>query len=108
MRLPQEFRKEHGCPEPAEVLDLGCSAGIGTRRLADAFPAAHVTGLDLSPHFLAVAELRERERCVLNAFKQPKRSPCTIRHQLIVCVPTRAEGVSPLAGSRQAGSHEDG
>ena len=36
------------------------SAGISTRPLADAYPAASVTGLDLSTHFLAVAELRER------------------------------------------------
>ena len=65
LRALQEFRAEHGCPKPADILDVGCSAGIGTRRLSDAFPAARVTGLDASPHFLAVAEFRERDsaRC---------------------------------------------
>ncbi len=43
-----------------DALDLGCSAGLSTRALAEAFPAAQITGLDLSPHFLAVAEYRER------------------------------------------------
>jgi trans-aconitate methyltransferase len=44
---------------------VGCSAGVGTRRLADDFPAARVMGVDLSPYFLAVAEFRERHstRC---------------------------------------------
>jgi ubiquinone/menaquinone biosynthesis C-methylase UbiE len=43
------------------ILDVGCSAGVSSRSLADAYPAATVTGLDLSPYFLAVAELRERQ-----------------------------------------------
>jgi len=40
------------------VLDVGCSVGISTRALAEAFPDAKVTGVDLSPHFLAVAATR--------------------------------------------------
>lgn len=34
---------------------------MSTRYLAAEFPNAAVTGLDLSPYFLAVAELRERQ-----------------------------------------------
>ncbi len=90
LRLPQEFREEHGCPEPAAVLDVGCSAGIGTRRLADAFPSAHVTGLDLSPHFLAVAELREREheRCARAPHEaaQNSKALCSIPDHIMAVV----------------------
>ncbi len=41
-------------------MDVGCSVGVNTRWLAQEFPGASVVGLDLSPYFLAVAELRER------------------------------------------------
>ncbi|CAD7701304.1 unnamed protein product [Ostreobium quekettii] len=43
-----------------DVLDVGCSVGVSTRWLAEAFPSASCTGLDLSPYFLSVAELVER------------------------------------------------
>ncbi|NWG05433.1 MAG: methyltransferase domain-containing protein [Chloroflexi bacterium] len=34
------------------VVDLGCGTGELTRKLADAFPNSHVTGLDSSPQML--------------------------------------------------------
>ncbi|KAG4967855.1 hypothetical protein AAZX31_12G116000 [Glycine max] len=43
-----------------DILDIGCSVGISTRYLADKFPTAKVTGLDLSPYFLAVAQHKEK------------------------------------------------
>ena len=43
------------------MLDLGCSVGLSSCWLAAEWPQAQVTGLDLSPYFLAVAELRERQ-----------------------------------------------
>ncbi|KAL6329904.1 hypothetical protein AAG906_039819 [Vitis piasezkii] len=45
-----------------DILDVGCSVGVSTRFLADKFPSAKVTGLDLSPYFLAVAQFKEKER----------------------------------------------
>jgi 2-polyprenyl-3-methyl-5-hydroxy-6-metoxy-1,4-benzoquinol methylase len=57
---------------PRRVLEIGCGAGAVTERLADAFPAANVTGIDIceqpgslcatrngQPHFarMTVAEL---------------------------------------------------
>ncbi|KAK7263730.1 hypothetical protein RJT34_31324 [Clitoria ternatea] len=42
------------------ILDLGCAVGVSTRYLADKFPEAEVTGLDLSPYFLAVAQQKEK------------------------------------------------
>ena len=49
------------------VLDVGCSVGVSTFYLADAFPAAStVDGLDLSPYFLAVARGRQLAQCGLD------------------------------------------
>ncbi|KAM7275996.1 hypothetical protein ACFE04_017862 [Oxalis oulophora] len=43
-----------------DILDIGCSVGVSTRFLADHFPSAKVTGLDLSPYFLSVAQFKEK------------------------------------------------
>lgn len=51
---------------------MGCSTGLSTRWLAAQFPAAQVTGLDLSPYFLAVAEL-ERRRAVAGGPPAPSQ-----------------------------------
>eukprot|EP00192_Tetraselmis_astigmatica_P012144 CAMPEP_0117662048 /NCGR_PEP_ID=MMETSP0804-20121206/7853_1 /TAXON_ID=1074897 /ORGANISM="Tetraselmis astigmatica, Strain CCMP880" /LENGTH=386 /DNA_ID=CAMNT_0005468937 /DNA_START=183 /DNA_END=1343 /DNA_ORIENTATION=- len=57
----QAYREKVGAvAEPKDILDIGCSVGISTRALARAHPSAQVTGLDLSPYFLAVAALRDR------------------------------------------------
>ncbi|GBF89538.1 methyltransferase [Raphidocelis subcapitata] len=52
--------QRRGLPPPSNILDAGCSTGISTRWLADAFPDAALTGLDASPYMLAVAELEQR------------------------------------------------
>eukprot|EP00890_Picochlorum_soloecismus_P004900 jgi/Picsp_1/5410/NSC_02769-R1_cmv 1a interacting protein 1 len=56
-----DYMSEAGCREVKTALDAACSAGISTRSLAKKFPEAQVLGMDLSPYFLAVAELREEE-----------------------------------------------
>eukprot|EP01041_Mallomonas_annulata_P002608 gene2608-5099_t len=48
-------------PTPSNILDVGCSVGVSTFALADKYPSATVTGLDLSPYFLAVAKYRQLE-----------------------------------------------
>lgn len=70
-RLRDSYQKEirrqiiEGGTDPTsadlKILDVGCSAGISTRYLRRLFPSQHLTGLDLSPFFLAVAQLREEE-----------------------------------------------
>ncbi|KAI8474394.1 MAG: S-adenosyl-L-methionine-dependent methyltransferase [Monoraphidium minutum] len=50
-----------GLPDPASILDVGCSTGISCRWLARAFPGAELTGLDASAYFLAVAEYEQRQ-----------------------------------------------
>jgi ubiquinone/menaquinone biosynthesis C-methylase UbiE len=46
--------------QPQRLLDLGCGTGSMTIPLKQAFPGTKVTGLDLSPYMLAVAEDRSR------------------------------------------------
>ncbi len=47
---------------PQQILDLGCGVGLSTFALQAVFPEAKITGLDLSPYFLAVAKYRTEER----------------------------------------------
>jgi ubiquinone/menaquinone biosynthesis C-methylase UbiE len=47
--------------QPRQILDIGCGTGSMTFLLKQAFPSALVTGLDLSPYMLAVAEDRSRD-----------------------------------------------
>lgn len=46
---------------PATILDLGCGVGMSTETLQALYPQARVTGVDLSPYFLAVAQYRQQE-----------------------------------------------
>ncbi len=57
--LLQDYCEQQGVAVKSAV-DVACAAGLSTRSLADRFPGAKVQGLDLSPHFLALAELRRR------------------------------------------------
>ena len=43
---------------PATIVDLGCGVGMSTLTLQDIYPQAQITGIDLSPYFLAVASYR--------------------------------------------------
>eukprot|EP00741_Cyanophora_paradoxa_P022920 tig00021525_g22140.t1 len=42
-------------PLPSRVVDMGCGSGLSTIGAAELFPGAHVTGVELSPYFLAMA-----------------------------------------------------
>jgi ubiquinone/menaquinone biosynthesis C-methylase UbiE len=46
---------------PTTILDLGCGAGMSTLALQAIYPQAQVTGVDLSPYFLAVAQHRGQQ-----------------------------------------------
>ncbi|MBV6625055.1 MAG: class I SAM-dependent methyltransferase [Rivularia sp. (in: Bacteria)] len=49
-------------PEPKDILDLACGVGLSTFALQKIYPQAKVTGLDLSPYFLSVANYRSRQQ----------------------------------------------
>lgn len=48
--------------KPRDILDLGCSVGMSTFALQAVYPQAKITGLDLSPYFLAVAYYQSQQR----------------------------------------------
>lgn len=51
------WQGSHGAfTEPQSLLDVGCSGGYSSQEMSKAFPSASVTGLDLSPYFLSVAQ----------------------------------------------------
>ncbi|GIL77539.1 hypothetical protein Vretimale_2936 [Volvox reticuliferus] len=45
-----------------DVVDLGCATGLSSLELLRAFPGAAVTGVDLSPYFLAVGRYEQEQR----------------------------------------------
>lgn len=59
----EQVREYLGDVSVRSILDIGCSSGVSTRYLANAFPeASEVVGLDLSPYFLSVALLRQQHQ----------------------------------------------
>ncbi|HEY9640620.1 MAG TPA: class I SAM-dependent methyltransferase [Coleofasciculaceae cyanobacterium] len=47
---------------PQAILDIGCSVGMSTFALQALYPQAQLTGLDLSPYFLAIAQYRAQQK----------------------------------------------
>lgn len=46
---------------PSTILDLGCGVGMSTLELQEVYSQAEVTGIDLSPYFLSVAQYRVKQ-----------------------------------------------
>jgi len=47
---------------PKDILDMGCGVGLSTFALQENYPNAQITGLDLSPYFLAVAKHQAQQK----------------------------------------------
>ncbi|WP_088240117.1 class I SAM-dependent methyltransferase [Calothrix rhizosoleniae] len=47
---------------PQDIMDLGCSVGMSTFALQAVYLQAQITGVDLSPYFLAIAHYRSQQR----------------------------------------------
>jgi ubiquinone/menaquinone biosynthesis C-methylase UbiE len=47
---------------PQTILDLGCSVGMSTFAMQAVYPDAQLTGLDLSPYFLSIANYRAEQQ----------------------------------------------
>jgi ubiquinone/menaquinone biosynthesis C-methylase UbiE len=46
---------------PQNILDIGCSVGMSTFAIQHVYPQAQLTGLDLSPYFLSIANYRAQQ-----------------------------------------------
>ncbi|PSB57731.1 class I SAM-dependent methyltransferase [Chamaesiphon polymorphus] len=47
---------------PERILDIGCSVGMSTFAMQEVYPQAHLTGVDLSPYFLSIANYRAQQQ----------------------------------------------
>ena len=56
--------------QPKHILDLGCGTGSSTLMLKQAFPKAEVTGLDVSPYMLKMAEYRGKQADIVINWQQ--------------------------------------
>jgi ubiquinone/menaquinone biosynthesis C-methylase UbiE len=58
--MAEYWTLSHSDPSPAAapstLLDVGCSGGFSTHEMTRAFPGVEAMGIDLSPHYLAVAQ----------------------------------------------------
>jgi ubiquinone/menaquinone biosynthesis C-methylase UbiE len=61
-RSYHEVLKNQISTAPKDIVDLGCSVGMSTFTLQETFPGSTITGVDLSPYFLAVAQYRSDRR----------------------------------------------
>jgi ubiquinone/menaquinone biosynthesis C-methylase UbiE len=64
-RLRQSYHDlvRQSCSTPPQtILDIGCSVGMSTFAMQEVYPAAHLTGLDLSPYFLSIANYRTQQQ----------------------------------------------
>ncbi|GIL89469.1 hypothetical protein Vretimale_18892 [Volvox reticuliferus] len=78
----KSYHVRHGLPLPSIIADMGCSTGMSTTWLSEQFPDANITGLDLSPYFLAVAEWERRHRAATSPSSKQRSAPITYVHGL--------------------------
>ena len=57
-----EIIKSQIASSPQDIVDLGCSVGMSTFALGEVYPEAKMTGVELSPYFLAVAQYRSQQK----------------------------------------------
>lgn len=69
-----DILKAQVASQPQYILDLGCSVGLSTFALQAVYPQAQVTGLDLSPYFLAVAHHKSDGKAKIHSVSARKNS----------------------------------
>ena len=57
-----QLLEEQNARPVEDIVDLGAATGLSSLALLEAFPEATVTGIDLSPHFLAAGRYLQRQR----------------------------------------------
>ncbi len=75
--------EDNGTPPPTRILDYGCAAGETTQMLAAHWPAARITGVDISGSLIDEARRHNRtDRC---SFEIQADLPATAVFDLIYC-----------------------
>ena len=64
MKMKQLMQEACTNTDVRHAVDLGCSTGLSTLELHQAFPEAQITAVDLSPYFITVARHDQRQRQV--------------------------------------------
>ena len=62
----REVKHRKASNHDISILDVGCSVGISTTFLKEAFSNCRIEGIDLSPYFLAIASFNARESKTLS------------------------------------------
>jgi len=62
MNLAKGFIEEGGARPVEDAVDLGCATGLSSEHVRRAFPGCRVTGVDLSPHMIAVGRYLQEQR----------------------------------------------
>ncbi|BAQ66209.1 class I SAM-dependent methyltransferase [Geminocystis sp. NIES-3709] len=57
-----EFLQTQLPSNPDNILDIGCGVGLSTFALQETYPNSNISGLDLSPYFLAVAKYQAKQK----------------------------------------------
>lgn len=78
---------------PTAIVDLGCSVGMSTFALQSLYPDAQITGVDLSPYFLAVAQYRTEQRAKGETSYLPTSFPATTHTPTWVHAAAEATGL---------------
>lgn len=60
---------------PQDIVDLGCSVGMSTFALQEIYPEAQITGVDLSPYFLAIATYNTQKQSNLKSLPKWVHAP---------------------------------
>jgi SAM-dependent methyltransferase len=68
-RSYHDLLKQHLQITPQNIVDLGCGAGMSTFALKGIFPQAVITGVDLSPYFLTVAQYQSQQKQIPTTWK---------------------------------------
>ena len=61
----QQYIDNFSANSASSILDVGCSIGISTEYMYNSFPKCKtISGLDLSPYFISLANYRAKELCL--------------------------------------------
>lgn len=69
-RCMKQLLQEGNARPVKEILDIGAATGLSSLALMETFPEATVTGIELSPHFLAAGRYLQRQREAASGAKE--------------------------------------